>query len=133
MPKDTPQVDHKAVADRLLEWAGDPTKASDAELADLPVEVEWLNDDSPVLTLAGLEQHHVLALLGAIRSGAASEDDDLPEALNCLRASLPDVALAGGKDQVSDQAKVPTTSPGSRSHPSGWVACSCPSSKRTPA
>lgn len=54
-----------------------------------PVKVEWLNDNSPSLTLVSLEQHHVLALLGAIRSGAAAEDDDLLEALNRLRASLP--------------------------------------------
>lgn len=33
-----------------------------------------------------LERHHVLALLGAVRD--RGEDDDLPEALNLLRAAL---------------------------------------------
>lgn len=38
MPKDTPQVEHKAEALRLLEWVGDPTDVAAANADDPRVE-----------------------------------------------------------------------------------------------
>lgn len=69
-----------------LSWITGPNSDPTTRRPDVGDYLVRLAD---VRLLPALKQHHILALLGAIRPGV--DDGDLPEALDLLRAALSDL------------------------------------------